>query len=677
MKIKRKMAFLTSICMVMCLSLLVLSACIDNSSEKISISDSKLSLNIGDSASLHLLIGEQKQEDPKNIKWKTSDSTIAGIDNGNITAYFAGNCVITAVYNEQEYSCSVTVAETKSYSISKRALALGVEENSKLSMYFDDEIIQSGVIWESSNNGIATVDDGMVKGIATGECVITAEHEGNYVECVVTVENKFSLNVLNLMQKQTYVGKDKSSEYDNIIMQMGEWFKLQVEIMKEFESDSDILHYESSIPSVATIDNNGKIESVGGGITVISVTSKQEKEQANGEIKPFVVDFLLTVGAENDDFESGYFESLSNAELGYSYYGKYSWLGFNSDLKGSSTNKNNIWNAQNLHLINGEMVLNVYKDGYFVQETTNLPMKGYVDSVDTFAPEKTVGQAKEKYGNAYNSPFEKAEIYQGQLVFYENKLFLIATGLEDGTLLKNIVREIKTSRDMGFNPLDSKGDNYENLLVVKEVTSIDKEGQVIVDKGLQNIYESTTLHNNCYVRLDLYSDRTFTMYSIDSDNVYKATYSGVYQQTTDIVLMYYINGEANKSLLKSSGHLLSSVLGGISIGNISAYMDFSAVEIVGEFVSEIYILAMDMTFTFDLGIRSDGSYELSRRDVEGLRGEVIGTGVYVFSDGMIICQNSSNDMVFDIIHSRHLKSVGKITTSVEMEMSAELAFNKA
>ena len=42
-----------------------------------------------------------------DVKWSTSDSSVATVYNGNVTAIGKGTCIITAEYNGQTAQCIV------------------------------------------------------------------------------------------------------------------------------------------------------------------------------------------------------------------------------------------------------------------------------------------------------------------------------------------------------------------------------------------------------------------------------------------------------------------------------------------------------------------------------------------------------------------------------------------
>ena len=116
--------------------------------------------------------------------WSSSDESVAEVDeNGKITAHNAGEAEIIAQLNGIDYSCKVTVKKP-TLSIKKVALVSGKTKkialkNSKL----------TDVEWESSDDGIATVDEnGVITAIAPGQVEISTSAGGCEDICVVTVK---------------------------------------------------------------------------------------------------------------------------------------------------------------------------------------------------------------------------------------------------------------------------------------------------------------------------------------------------------------------------------------------------------------------------------------------------------------------------------------------------------
>lgn len=128
-----------------------------------------------------------------DVKWNTSNASVATVNNGIVTATGTGSATITAffAYNGTNYSatCSVTV----------KSPGLTLSETSK-SMYqtntFDliASVVPSGqsVFWTTSNSNVATVSNGRVTAVNPGTATITASMSYNgetySASCIVIVK---------------------------------------------------------------------------------------------------------------------------------------------------------------------------------------------------------------------------------------------------------------------------------------------------------------------------------------------------------------------------------------------------------------------------------------------------------------------------------------------------------
>jgi uncharacterized protein YjdB len=126
------------------------------------------------------------------LTWTSSDEGVATVDkNGRITAVEAGNCTITATAkSDVSATISVTVgADVESVAMRDKEVEIKAGENTALvctispSNVYDDTLT-----WESSNETVATVDNGVLFGLAEGVCTITATSENGISDsCTVTV----------------------------------------------------------------------------------------------------------------------------------------------------------------------------------------------------------------------------------------------------------------------------------------------------------------------------------------------------------------------------------------------------------------------------------------------------------------------------------------------------------
>lgn len=121
------------------------------------------------------------------------------------------------------------------------------------------------VIFSSSNSRVATVDDkGVIHAIRSGETVITVRAEEGSAQSQIRI---------NVYSKVT----DIIVNYDEIFVPIGDTFKINAYVEPDDANDKSIL-YSTSIPDVATVDENGVITANMMGETSLSIISNENSD---------------------------------------------------------------------------------------------------------------------------------------------------------------------------------------------------------------------------------------------------------------------------------------------------------------------------------------------------------------------------------------------------------------
>ena len=146
--------------------------------------------------------------DNKAIKWSSSDTNIANVDNyGMVTAVSSGKVVITATSYENPdifATCEITVQQplqTISLEPTDICLKVGESFENMILTYYPATADNKTVLWSSSNESVVRVDtNGIVTAVGGGEAKITvtsAENSEIKDECVVTVIEPITGIILN------------------------------------------------------------------------------------------------------------------------------------------------------------------------------------------------------------------------------------------------------------------------------------------------------------------------------------------------------------------------------------------------------------------------------------------------------------------------------------------------
>jgi uncharacterized protein YjdB len=164
----------------------------------------------------------------KTVTWSTSNTAIATVSGGEITAVAKGTAVITATTADggKTATCSVTVSDTAvavtGVSLNKSSTTIIAGETETLTATITPSgATNQNVTWSSSNTAVATVSGGTVTAKATGTATITVTTaDGNKnATCAVTVTSltisvtiRGTLGVGNVLQadvQKNFAGTDR------------------------------------------------------------------------------------------------------------------------------------------------------------------------------------------------------------------------------------------------------------------------------------------------------------------------------------------------------------------------------------------------------------------------------------------------------------------------------------
>ena len=185
------------------------------------------------------------------VKWSSSDTAVATVENGVVTAVAKGTVTITAECEGFKATKEITVYGTK------------VVISGPTSVYVGEEIELTATIeeapgegpylftWESNLDSCAVVNSGKVIGIQEGTVVITAKTEG--------FSGTYEIEVV-LRREVTVKGE--------LAIDLGDTGKLTLDLLNV----SGAATWASADTSIATVDENGVVTGVKLGKTTISAT---------------------------------------------------------------------------------------------------------------------------------------------------------------------------------------------------------------------------------------------------------------------------------------------------------------------------------------------------------------------------------------------------------------------
>lgn len=226
-----------------------------------------------------LLSEENENEDAseEQNEWESSNPDIATVDSntGEVTAIKEGTCTITCsnVY-EPEIKSSVTVKvepfiHTNSVILDKTNIELYEGENEEIkAIVSPDDAMNKEVIWQSSDESIATIDDdGNIRAVGEGECEIIALSDDNEdVKAVCNLKVKKYVNV-------------ESIDVDtlDVDLTIGETKKVNA-MINPLNSHNPTINFISADEDIAIVDDVGNVTGLKKGVTTIKAVSEDNKD---------------------------------------------------------------------------------------------------------------------------------------------------------------------------------------------------------------------------------------------------------------------------------------------------------------------------------------------------------------------------------------------------------------
>ena len=237
---------------------------VSRKTEKVILEQTEITIENGES---FILSAKVLPEDAtyKTLSWTTSDKEVAVVDeSGTVTAKGAGTATITATTDQggNKAVCHVTVTQKpKSLSFAQPSVSLTEGTKATLTVSFLPlSTTEKGLIWESSDETIATVKDGVVTAVSLGTATITVKSTAD--------DSVFTACEINVLRAAGSVTLDKNA----MTLTSGQESKLTAVIGPEGASNQAVT-WTTSDESVAVVDENGLVKAVDEGTALITVTT--------------------------------------------------------------------------------------------------------------------------------------------------------------------------------------------------------------------------------------------------------------------------------------------------------------------------------------------------------------------------------------------------------------------
>ena len=182
--------------------------------ESIKLDRTTATMNAGSKLTLKATVLPELAAMSTEVQWISSNTSVATVANGVVTAKKAGTATITATVGDLKATCKVTVIQ-KVTSLRVTPVTVYNGKTAKIKVTVSpSNASNKAVTYTSSNKKIATVTSaGVVKGVKPGTAYITVKAKdgsGKYAKCKVTVKQQKATKVTLSKTKATIAKKGKT-----------------------------------------------------------------------------------------------------------------------------------------------------------------------------------------------------------------------------------------------------------------------------------------------------------------------------------------------------------------------------------------------------------------------------------------------------------------------------------
>lgn len=224
----------------------------------ITLDKTSLSMWVGETETITATVSPNNATD-KSVTWGSSDVSVATVADGKVMAKKPGIAIITAKSGSCMAMCALTIAvNTESVTLDKTTLSLAVGATATLiATVKPDNATDKTVVWTSSNESVAKVDNGKVTALKAGMATITAKCGSKSAECAVNVFVPVSSVTLNKTM---------------LSLTIGETARLKATITP-IDATIQTITWSSSSNSVATVSSTGLVTAIAEGTTTITASA--------------------------------------------------------------------------------------------------------------------------------------------------------------------------------------------------------------------------------------------------------------------------------------------------------------------------------------------------------------------------------------------------------------------
>ena len=241
----------------------------------VSLSQTELSLEKGKTATLTATVAPPDATN-QNVTWSSNNTEVATVEDGTVTAVSGGKATITVTTEDGSHTatCSVIVkrpdgsdpVDVTGVKLFPATLPLKQGTSHTLIASLEPaNATNKAVTWSSSNDAVATVSDAGVveaKAVGTANITVTTKDGGYTATCSFTVTAEdVVLTGITISPSETTLEVDKETT-------------LSLTFVPVTATHKDV-KWSSSDPTIATVDEHGKVKGIAEGKVTITVVSEK------------------------------------------------------------------------------------------------------------------------------------------------------------------------------------------------------------------------------------------------------------------------------------------------------------------------------------------------------------------------------------------------------------------
>ena len=238
--------------------------------ERLEVIENNISIKVGTKGKINVKISPENASD-KTLMYVSDNGNVEVDNNGNISGINVGKSVITITSsNGNKAYCTVNVTEEdkkiEKIDINPKEIEMKVGETEEIIADITPiEATEREIIWESSNEKVATVVSGKVTGVGIGEAEVVAR----------TTDGRIRESSKIKVKANTIEVKELKLSASKIALKVGSKYNLQVEVVPT-DATNQKLTYKSNNDNVR-VDADGLVTANKVGKSVITITSNNGK----------------------------------------------------------------------------------------------------------------------------------------------------------------------------------------------------------------------------------------------------------------------------------------------------------------------------------------------------------------------------------------------------------------